>query len=278
MKDKKPPFIDGETPGTVVFCTPTIKRPFPQFIDSMLMSDPVVTGAGWVSKSCNEIGNAYISAARNTMLRKALDADADVIVFLDHDLSWTPGELLKLISTPGPIVAGTYRFKLPGLDEPYMGKLATQPDLTPIQREDGCIKADAVPAGFLKVTRQAINVFMAKYPELLYGERCRPHVDLFNHGAHDWVWYGEDYGFCRRWTDAGGEIWIRPDIDLWHWTEHSGEDGKPVHTSYHGNFLEYMRRRPGGDKEGEPMPDVGWLYSSEDELIGADDLKEQGVI
>lgn len=30
------------------------------------------------------------------MLRKALDAQADVIVFIDHDVSWAPGDLLKL--------------------------------------------------------------------------------------------------------------------------------------------------------------------------------------
>ena len=59
----------------------------------------------------HEVGSPYISAARATMLRKALDAKADVIVFIDHDLSWRPGDLLKLIETTGDVVGGTYRFK-----------------------------------------------------------------------------------------------------------------------------------------------------------------------
>ena len=45
------------------------------------------------------------------MLRKALDAKADVIVFIDHDVSWDAKDLLTLIQTEGDVVAGTYRFK-----------------------------------------------------------------------------------------------------------------------------------------------------------------------
>jgi hypothetical protein len=238
----KPEFKDGETKGRVAFCVPTIAKPFPEFCDAFDASVDVIVEAGWDAKTVYEVGNAYISAARATMLRKALDVKADVIVFLDHDLSWPPRDLLTLIETPGPVIAGTYRFK-DSSEVKYMGHLFTEPhpnNLRPIMRKDGCIKARAVPAGFLKITRSAINHFMRCYPELLYGEISAPHVDLFNHGAHDWVWYGEDYGFCRRWLHCGGEIWIRPDLDICH---HTTVEAFP------GNYLEYMRSRPGGDKD-----------------------------
>lgn len=224
-----------------------MERPFPQFLASLEASIPRIKDAGWDEGSVYEVGNAYISAARASMLRKALDAKADVIVFLDHDLSWEPLDLLTLLETEGDVVAGTYRFK----EEPekYMGKLATEPGTTrPIQRPDGCIKATHIPAGFLKITRAAVNHFMASYPDLLYGDRCSPHIDLFNHGAHDWVWYGEDYAFSRRWIDCGGEIWVRPDLNITHHTKDK---------AFPGNFLEYMRRQPGGANDpNRPSPEA----------------------
>jgi hypothetical protein len=53
-------------------------------------SVPVLEAAGWEVGFVDERGNPYISAARATMLRKALDAKCDVVVFLDDDLSWEP--------------------------------------------------------------------------------------------------------------------------------------------------------------------------------------------
>ena len=228
----------------VVFCIPTVERPFSPMLEALAASVPAIQAAGWDEGCVSEIGNPYISAARNIMLRKALDAKADVVVFLDHDLSWQPLDLLSLIETGGDVVAGTYRFKHE--PEKYMGKLAVVPGtMRPIQRGDGCIKATSIPAGFLKITRNTVNSFIEAYPELCYGEKCSPHVDLFNHGAMDGIWYGEDYGFSYRWTKAGGELWIRPDLDI----SHHLPDGQ----AFPGNFLDYMLRQPGGSKAGQPM-------------------------
>lgn len=220
----------------VTFCVPTLTRPHQKTLDSLEASIPFITAAGWEEGMVSEIGCPYISAARATMLRKALDVKSDVIVFIDHDVSWNPLDLLKLIETEGDVVAGLYRFKKDG-DEHYMGVIDDN-DGAPVVRDDGCIKATLVPAGFLKVTRAAVNKFMQAYPKLVYGEASNPSVDLFNHGAHNGAWWGEDYSFCRNWRDAGGEIWIVPDVSLTHW---SGD------TPYHGNFHEFMRKQPGGD-------------------------------
>ncbi len=239
--------VSGEpdAPKKVVFCIPTTKAPFAPFMACLEREIPLIKAAGWDEGSVFEIGNVYISVTRAIMLRKALDAKATVIVFLDHDMSWKEGDLLKLIETEGHVVAGTYRFKHDEIK--YMGKVeVVEGTKRVIQRADGCIKAQATPAGFLKITREAVNIFIEAYPALCYGERCSPHIDLFHQGAEDWVWWGEDYAFTRRWNLIGEEVWIVPDLDLDHW----GADGK----CYEGNFLEYMLRQPNGAKEGQPMP------------------------
>lgn len=203
---------------------------------------PAIKAAGWDECYVQEVGCPYISHARATMTRKALDTDADVLVYLDYDLSWTPDSMLSLLSVDEPVVAGLYRFKKP--DEQYMGVLKTTGDHRPIVRDDGLILAEWVPAGFLKVSRDAISRLAKAHPELLYGDPMRPHIDLFNHGAHQGIWYGEDYAFSRRWN-AMGQIWVLPDLDI---THHSPD------IAYPGNFHNFMLRQPGGSLDPARTP------------------------
>jgi len=219
----------------VCFCIPTLTRPHQQTLDSLEASVPLLTEAGWDHYMVPEVGNPYISAARAKMLRKALDAGAEVIVFIDHDVAWRPADLLKLIETDGDVVAGTYRFKSDEIS--YMGTIKSTYEGTPKCREDGCIEAELVPAGFLKITTSAVDKIMQHYPDLCYGERYRMSVDLFQHGAHKGNWWGEDYAFCRRWREAGGEIWLVPDLGLDH---HSPDK------CYYGNYHEFLLQQPGG--------------------------------
>lgn len=224
--------------GKVVFATPSLSGPTAPYMKALSDSVQVVKDAGWDAGVTQEVGCPYISNARATMLRKALDAGADVVVFIDYDLSWKPQDLLNLIETPGDVVAGTYRFKEEAPH--YMGILADGPGNRPVVREDGAIKATAAPAGFLKVTKEAVDRFMSAYPELMYGPRYAPSVDLFNHGAHEGQWWGEDYAFCRRWLAIGGELWIVPDLDLDH---HSAS------AVFKGNFHQFLTEQPGGSND-----------------------------
>jgi glycosyltransferase involved in cell wall biosynthesis len=222
----------------VIFCIPTITKPFQQCLDSLEASVPLLDAAGWDHYTAWSIGCPYISHARAQMVRKALDALADVIVFIDHDMSWNPQDLLKLIETEGDCVSGAYRFKDDN-EESYMGALLPDIHGMPQVREDGCIKAHCVPAGFLKLTRYGISRFMLHYKELQYIDNSTLTVDLFNHGVHKGVWYGEDYAFSRNWLEMGGEIWVIPDINIDHWNS----EGR----CWAGNYHNYLRRQPGGD-------------------------------
>jgi hypothetical protein len=225
----------------VAFCIPTITKPYQVCLDSIKASLPLIEKAGWEHVMVSEIGCPYISAARSKMLRKALDAKATDIVFIDHDLSWEPKDLLALLETKGEVVAGTYRYKKE--EEEYMGCVLSGADERPIVRDDGCISSFCIPAGFLKVTKSAINTFIEKYPELCYGDRHSPHVDLFNHGAYGHVWFGEDYAFSRNWLATGNPIWLIPNLNLDHHT---------ATETFKGNYHEYLLREPGGSESEFP--------------------------
>jgi hypothetical protein len=225
----------------VALLTPTVSKPHDAFIASLEAAVPALDAAGIEHSFTLEAGSAYISWARANMLHKALQGDAEYFIFLDHDVGFGPGDLLKLVETKDDVVCGTYRFKAD--DEEYMGAWHCDEKQRPLFRQpDLAIKAHMFPAGFLKVSRNAVRVIMLEHPELLYGMPEKPAVDLFNHGAHiggrlDFRWWGEDYAFAHRWDKLEREAWLLPDLNVDHW---QGE------VCYKGNLHQYLLRRPGG--------------------------------
>lgn len=217
----------------VVFCVPFLHKPTDPFIKALEDSIPAVEAAGWEHGLAQHMGNPYISSARAEMTRKALDAGADVIMYLDYDVSWSPEDMVKILEIEEYVVAGTYRFKCDDKIE-YMGMLKTDEGGKLLLGNHGCVQAERAPAGFLKVTRGAIGLFAKKYPELLYGDPMKPHLDLFNHGAHGGVWWGEDYAFSRRWNETGNPLWLYPDLNINH---HSSNK------IYRGNFHLHLQGR-----------------------------------
>lgn len=236
-KSKKPKVVFG-------IPIPKGQAPHRKTIESLEKSVPLIEAAGWDHGYTQTTGNPYISGARAEMTRKGMDAKADAMVYIDYDVSWEPEDLVTLLETPGDVVAGTYRCKTDDREEIlYMGAIFNDPEtFQPIGREDGCIRAKVVPAGFLKVTAAAIDHFMRSYPDLCYGPQYALSIDLFHHGAHDGLWWGEDYAFSRNYLDSGGEIWLVPNLNLDHW---QGD------FPYRGNYHEFLLRQPGGVKDPE---------------------------
>jgi hypothetical protein len=222
-------------PKKVVFACPVYpKDPYPQTVAAFEAETPFLKAAGWAAEVIYQKGLPYISAARALLLHTALRKDATVVVFIDQDISWEPGDAVKLIETEGGMVAGTYRYKHE--EEHYMGGLHEVEEGVAAVREDGCIEALVVPAGFLKVTREAVNAMMLAHPELCCGEASNPHFDMFSHGIIDREWRGEDTAACMRWWKMGEKVWVRPDLNVNH---HS------ANRDYPGNLARYLEKIAG---------------------------------
>ena len=54
---------------------------------------------------------SLITMARNQAVTEFLATDADKLIFIDSDVSWQPGELIKLAAHPVDFVGGAYRLK-----------------------------------------------------------------------------------------------------------------------------------------------------------------------
>lgn len=229
----------------VVFCTPTRVKPHDAYLAAMEASVPLLDAHGIEHSIAFEVGCPYISSAMATLSRKALDKSPDALIYLDDDVSWDPLSLLALIESPEDVIGGTYRFKKEPVE--YMGMLATGPDSKPIGEFGKKLLAKWLPSGFLKISANAINEFMKAYPELICGPRYHPTIDLFNHGAHEGIWYGQDYAFCRNYAAKCGKVWLLPNLNI----DHNDWNSDRV---YPGNFHEFLRSQPGGDLSQSPRP------------------------
>lgn len=207
-------------------------------------------------------GSCYVQVARNELLHRFMDSGSDVAVFWDDDVSLAGADVLRLVEAPDDVVAACYRYKTEEEDYPVV--VRCDDEGVPITRADGCIDAVGVPAGMLAVKRGCIEQMQAGYPQQRYFKREKDGTvieglyDLFPQGLKEGQWVGEDFAFCRLWTDLGGKIWVIPDIDTVH---HAWK-------AFAGNYHRFLLRQPGGS-EGPPWElrkagDIGgWLTLEE---------------
>ena len=231
------------------------------------------------------MGSCYIQAARNELVKAFRESGADILFFLDDDLSWNPADVLRLIEMPDEIVCGAYRYKTDREDYPIV--IYTRSDGRAKTREDGCISACQVPTGFLRIKRSAIEKLCGHYPERRYartqeGAVIEGLVDLFPQGLEAGQWIGDDYAFCRLWLRACGrrkddpknEIWLVPDLNLSHWGR--GQE-------FAGNYHRYLLRQPGG-RDAKPFKldkaekILGWLSLQEAEWLAEQAQKHSRIV
>jgi len=221
----------------VLFGTPTYKGITDTgYLDSLAATVTLCEERGIQTQFVLVTGCCYVQEARNKIVKQFMDSDADVLFFLDDDISWPAEKALELIEMDDAVVAGVYPLKK--ADPAFPVVIHTDADDRPLVRHDGLISATGVPGGFLRITRSVIEKLIESYPNQKYadyeeGERTNELYDLFPQGVYNGRWVGEDYAFCRLWTDIMGTIWVVPDIDF-------------IHAGFYGNYHEFLLNQPGG--------------------------------
>ena len=80
--------------------------------------------------------------------------------------------------------------------------------------------------GFMMIKRQVIDKMVKQYPETRYTNDLNtdPSLNPYFYALFDTMidpntkrYLSEDYTFCRRWQQMGGEIWMDPSINLDHY-------------------------------------------------------------
>lgn len=181
----------------------------------------------------DECGNALIADARAVIVANFLSSDCDKLVFVDSDVSWEAGALLKLVDAPVDFVAGMY----PQRKDPitYCVKYCDNKELW-ADPKTGLLEVMGVPAGFMCLSRNMLASMVDQYPDSEFYVETRPDKRAwalfadYRIGKHK---MGEDYAFCRRWTDMGGKIWVSPEIKM----------GHTGNKTFIGNYGDWLRGR-----------------------------------
>jgi hypothetical protein len=185
-------------------------------------------------------GDALITRARASLISQFLDdPSATHLLFIDADIGFEPEQVLRLVQCGAEMCAAVYPVKRIDWDKVKRTMDSARPnpaaaslqyvfeveDPNAVIAKAGFVKVRYAGTGFLMIRRQALEKMCAQYPLLQYK---RDHsIDataasdkrfaLFECMiAEDGTYLSEDFAFCKRWTDMGGEIWADLDSKLHH--------------------------------------------------------------
>jgi hypothetical protein len=167
-----------------------------------------------------------IARARARLAHRFLQhPEATHLLFCDADIAFAPETAFRMLDAGKDLVAGVCPLKRLDWEKIRKMALAGAPDLqaaslgyvlrflpnvaNAVAVEDGFAKIAYAGTGFMLIRREVVQQVVNSHPELLAtldgGERVamvfEPTVEPET-GEH----LSEDYAFCRRWRDLGGEV------------------------------------------------------------------------
>ena len=202
-----------------------------------------------ISTLANE---SLITRGRNTLTSFFMEnSEATHLFFIDADIEFNPEDILTMVAYDKPIVVGAYPKKainwgsimeatrndpnetpetIEGHSSNYVVNfdfvLDTEGNRTPqVQIIDNLVKLKDAGTGFMCIKKDVIQQMFDWYPETKYVNDIN--VDMkfepFMYALFDCIidpesrrYLSEDYTFCRRWQDKGGEVWLDPRTALNH--------------------------------------------------------------
>lgn len=157
------------------------------------------------------------ASGRNHLVKEFLDSGCDKMFFLDSDITWPTGHLIKLCMYPEEFVGGCYRFKRD--EESYPVSWLPDPEGKGLwANERGLIEVETLPTGFLAISRSVFEKFHEHFPGRAYEHEGNSMFSYFEmrfvegQGLHS-----DDTYFCKLWREIGGKVWLDPEITLTHW-------------------------------------------------------------
>ena len=187
-------------------------------------------------------GDALITRARANLVALFLDDPAAThLLFIDADIGFEPDQVIRLIACGADMCSGVYPIKRtdwtkvrkviesgrPNPGAASLDYVLEVDDPQHIVMRSGFIRVRYAGTGFLMIRRAAIERMCAHYKSLQF-RREHSIKDPLADSPHRFalfecliepetsVYLSEDFSFCKRWTDIGGEIWADAESRLNH--------------------------------------------------------------
>lgn len=172
-------------------------------------------------------GEALVQRARNELVRLAIEADVDDVLFIDSDQEWEPEWAYRLLAHQSDCVGAPIRKKT---DAQELYNVRSESIDIPIDPTTGLWVVDGLGTGFLRLTNYALRALWATSDEYEdAGHQCRM---VFDVKVIDGKFWGEDTIMCRKLKDAGIPIHLDPSFTV----PHIGQK------KYCGDFVKWHAR------------------------------------
>jgi len=202
-----------------------------------------------ISTLANE---SLITRGRNTLNSFFMEnKEATHLFFIDADIEFNPEDILRMVAYDKPIVVGAYPKKalnwnsiinaarddlsetadtIEGHSSNYVVNFDFVKDAEgnrtgQVQIVDNLVKLKDAGTGFMCIQKDVIQKMFDALPETKYVNDINVDAKFepFMYALFDCIidpesrrYLSEDYTFCRRWQDMGGEVWLDPRTALNH--------------------------------------------------------------
>jgi hypothetical protein len=191
-------------------------------------------------------GDALITRARAEFVAAFLsDSHGTHLLFIDADIAFEPEQVFRLLRCNTDMVAAAYPIKQ--IDWPRVAAAvrdsrnpetaalhyALAPAGKSLTARNDFAKVRYAGTGFLLIRRNVLERLCDAHPELKYRRVHYADGDTMADNARRYALFetmidpdtgeylSEDFAFCRRWTDLGGEIWLDLRSKLTHLGQHA---------------------------------------------------------
>jgi hypothetical protein len=186
---------------------------------------------------------SFIIRARDKMVSFFLETDCTHLFFIDADIEFQPEDLIRLPNHNLDMVCGAYPLKEYRFDnatnQPFPTGQHLKTELTQyvvepefvydennvavgVKTHNNFIKLRNAGTGFMCIRRNVIEQMTQYYKETIcqHANGGPTFYGLFHPFIDDGLYLSEDYAFCRRWQNLGGEVWLDPKVKLSHFGSH----------------------------------------------------------
>jgi len=191
------------------------------------------------------IGNeSLIPRARNNSLHRFIKSNYTHLFFIDSDIEFEPNAFIELLEFDKDVVCGAYPRKgynwkkliyslqnesnsneqlfSRGLDFTFNPDYGTDGKII---KSNNFIKVIHASTGFMLIKRDIIEKLCDIHKELEIisddmTQQDKTHIGLFHCIIVNKQYLSEDYSFCHRVNNAGGEVWINISNNINHVGKH----------------------------------------------------------
>ena len=187
-------------------------------------------------------GDSLITRARNLAVQQFLALpEATHLLFIDADIGFSPEQALALLAADKDVCGAVYPLKRLDWDRirtqakagiqnlasstlNYVMDLKEGEELPPAGE---FFQVKYLGTGFMMIRREVFAQMAERYPETRFKQiHLGLNIDAAKTPAHAFFdcmidpdsgeYLSEDYTFCKRWTQTGGEIWAYANSRLAH--------------------------------------------------------------